>query len=169
MISETKTTLSSVCVPQMIRERTSVDWTFVPIRWSLDGASSCAKRWPFARNVSKSYGARTGANTAMRMNASVIAAPTHSIHRACPRASNDGRERPAYARQLERFATGSGSVRALDGHQYRILGSMYALTKSMTRLDEHDHEREDDDDALHRDVVAVLEVVDQRRCRCRAS
>jgi hypothetical protein len=30
--SEMKTTLSSVCVPQMILERTSVDWTLVPMR-----------------------------------------------------------------------------------------------------------------------------------------
>ena len=42
--SERRTTFSSVRVPQMTRERTSVDWTVVPIRWSRDGASSCAKR-----------------------------------------------------------------------------------------------------------------------------
>ena len=35
---------------------------------------------------------------------------------------------------------------------------MNAFTKSMTMLDEHDDEREDDDDALHGGIVAVLEV-----------
>ncbi len=48
-----------------------------------------------------------------------------------------------------------------DGHQYRILGSMYAFTKSMIRLASDDDEREHDDDSLHRRVVAVPEVVEQ--------
>ena len=48
-----------------------------------------------------------------------------------------------------------------SGHQYRILGSMYALTKSMTHAHGDDDEREDDDDPLHGRVVAVLEVDDE--------
>src|SRR6187551_590200 len=74
----------------MMRERTSVDWTFVPIQWSDDGAASCGKRLPSARKVSKSYGAITGASSATSTNASVIPAPIHNIARAMPRASVTG-------------------------------------------------------------------------------
>ena len=98
--------MSSVRVPQMTRERTSVDWTVVPIRWSRDGASSCAKRVPFDRNWSKSYGDTTGAKTASRMNAEVIAMPAHSMTRAVPRASPIG---PSARRAPAATATGSAA------------------------------------------------------------
>ena len=42
--SEIRTTFSSVRAPQMILERTSVDWTLVPMRCSREGASSCGNR-----------------------------------------------------------------------------------------------------------------------------
>ncbi len=60
--------------------------------------------------------------------------PSHSIVRVIPRASVTGAK--ARRTPLSRVLRGwtGVSVGARDRHQYRILGSMYALTKSMTRL-----------------------------------
>ena len=61
----------------------------------------------------------------------MIPAPTQSITRARPRASRIG----SSAWRIPAEDAPDGGLRgARDGHQYRILGSTNALTKSITRL-----------------------------------
>ena len=66
------------------------------------------------------------------MNTAVIAIPAHNMKRDVPRAAPIGpKARRTPGGMRERVAGGGVLGRA---HQYRILGSMYALTKSMITL-----------------------------------
>ena len=105
------TTLSSVCVPQTIRESTSVDWTFVPISGRTTVRASCGNRCPFARNGVEVVRRDHRAKSATRTNASVIPAPIQSIARAMPARLRDRAERPPGAGEPTR--PGRGRARRL--------------------------------------------------------
>src|SRR5262245_23621660 len=105
----------------------------------------------------------TGASRAISTNPIVIAAPIHSIERAMPRASAIGANARRAPSSLRGPPTGPASG----------VPARTAISVSDPRIDvrvdevddqarEDDDEREHDDDPLHRGVVAVLEIDDQR-------
>src|SRR5262245_55246525 len=105
----------------------------------------------------------TGASSAISTNPIVIPAPIHSIERAMPRASAIGanaRRAPISLRGPPRGAV--SGVPARTAISVPDPGIDVGVDEVDDQARGDDDEREHDDDPLHRGVVAVLEIDDQR-------